>query len=76
MLMRSSQRITCDGYPSVRLRDSTCWNVKMMFYSTIFNITLVSILFYWKIAIPMLLLILVPMGLNVWWLATAEERRK
>lgn len=48
----------------------------MIFYSCIFNISLISILFYWKIAVPMLLVALTPIGLNVWWLLTSDEKRR
>ena len=48
----------------------------MLIYSGIFNVSVISILFYWKIAVPMLIVVLVPMGLNIWWLALNEEKRK
>ena len=67
---------TCDGYPSVRLRDTTCWNIKMIIYSLIFNITVIGILFYWKIATPMLLIILRPIVLNILFLLASEEKRR
>ena len=67
---------TCDGYPSVRLRDTTCWNIKMIIYTLIFNITLIGILFYWKIATPMILVILIPIILNILFLLSGEEKRR
>ena len=67
---------TCDGYPSIRLRNSFCWNMKMLFYVLFCDLaTMISFTLY-QMEVSVAFISFLPALLNIWVLTLNSDTKK
>ena len=66
----------CDGYPTMRIRDSNVNNITAIFYAGLFNLAAIVMWSDWKVLLVSLLCIILPMICNIVWFCLGEKRRR
>ena len=65
-----------DGYPSLKLRDSHCRNVELLFYALLCDAICMAALVYWQMEVPLALLSLIPLLANASWLVFFDQAQQ
>lgn len=72
----SSDVLTCDGYVSVRVRNSYAWNIKMLFYVLLVDLVTMATFVFYQMELPITFLSVLPAILNIYLVVMPYEQQE